>query len=210
MVGQIYSLIEDSVKNEFRKDLEDEIRSTLESLTGYRSMIYPDQLYFDIFVRRIVECYRAPLKSAIKRIKSILTSAIDASCKQVLAGYPKFQERVLDLVKTNLNSCEKQTIDQLMTFIDAQGAFVNVDHPQCKNILSHKSKEQPRPRLVEQKKDYSNEDLLDENLSNKEATVEGKTSRMKFSFSRSPGLKSKKHSLSKESLHCKGMILKSL
>ena len=94
-----------------------------------------------------------------------------------------------------------------MTFLDAQGAFVNFNHPDCKNILKQtrfsKGEELIKDQ-VEQKKYCSNESLQAENSANKEAsTVEGKNSRMKFlSLKKSM---SKKHSSSTQNLHSKGM-----
>ena len=93
-----------------RDGFEEEIIKTIKALAGFENLLYPNQMYLHIFVQQIVDSYRDPLKSGIQAIKGIMTNAIDASCKEVLDGYPKFQERVLYLVKTNLNDCEQDTI----------------------------------------------------------------------------------------------------
>ena len=120
-----------------RNPIQEHIYTALENLSGYRCQLYPDQLSFDIFVRQLVEFYRSPLKSSIGIIKSILISAVDESSKDILEGYPKLQEMVLYLVNTNLNKCEQNTLDQLMTFLNAQQAFINIHHPQFRQNSSN-------------------------------------------------------------------------
>ena len=90
------------VRNPIQEHISTSLPTALENLSGYRSLLYPDQLSFDIFVRQLVEFYRRPLKSSIGIIKSTLISAVDESSKDILDGYPKLQEMVLYLGPNHL------------------------------------------------------------------------------------------------------------
>ena len=107
---------------------EKRIAFVLANLAGYRANWYPSQLALDITVNDIIEEYRVPIKISIEIIKKLICHHVEDMCKDVLDTYPKLHKEVLYVINSNINKFEEDTKNHLMTHIDAQQSFMNLEH----------------------------------------------------------------------------------
>ena len=132
------------------KDPEDDkISKSLANLSGYRCNLYPNQLALDIAVCDLVDEYRLPLKEAVEIIKLQLISAVEECCKRVFDTYPKLHEDVLYFINTNINISEEATKEHLMAHVDAQQAFMNLEHEEFKATIYKLELNYPVEKLEE-------------------------------------------------------------
>ena len=61
-------------------------------------------------------------------IKKLICHHVEEMCKDVLDTYPKLHKEVLYVISSNINKFEEDTKNHLMTHIDAQQSFMNLEH----------------------------------------------------------------------------------
>ena len=100
-------------------------------------------------MRDLVDEYRVPLKEIVGTIKLQLISAVEECCKRVFDTYPKLHEDVLYFINTNINISEEATKEHLMAHVDAQQAFMNLEHEEFKQTIYKLELNYPVEKLEE-------------------------------------------------------------
>ena len=79
-----------------------------------------------------MEQYEQPLVACVQLIREQMEEILkDAS--HVLLKYPGFKDKIMDLVREQIDANEKKAINNLLIHIEAQKAFINTKHPQFRN-----------------------------------------------------------------------------
>ena len=79
-----------------------------------------------------MEQYEQPLVACVQLIREQMEDILkDAS--HVLLKYPGFKDKVMDLVREQIDANEKKAINNLLIHVEAQKAFINTKHPQFRN-----------------------------------------------------------------------------
>ena len=114
---------------------EREIGLAISNLHGVRNPLFIPEKAFDKIVQSLLDQYRVPLVSCVRRVRTILDDVLEES-SAICAKYPKLKAEVVQLVSTEIDKREKETNRQLVQHIEAQKSFMNTRHPQLKLVTN--------------------------------------------------------------------------
>lgn len=119
-----------------------DIAYALENMSGISGYLFAHQQAFDRVITPLIENYKTPLKEAVEVIKRRLINSVENCCRGVFDdSYTLLEEKVKKVISDNIGEFGQDTTDHLMAHIDAQMAYMNLEHQMFKAFCNQKQSE---------------------------------------------------------------------
>ncbi|CAG0894519.1 unnamed protein product [Darwinula stevensoni] len=111
---------------------KEETMITIRNLFGVANYISPPQQAFRRMVEHMTKKFQEPIKISVEIIAEHAARAVEKFASQELGPFPKLKQEVLTRVMERLKRNELSCKELLITYIEAECAFMNTNHPMMK------------------------------------------------------------------------------
>ncbi|CAG0892606.1 unnamed protein product [Darwinula stevensoni] len=116
---------------------KEEVMTVMRNLVGVHNYMAPPQQTLRIMIHHLTKKFEEPMKMSVEIIAEHTGRAIEKYASQEIGSFPNLKQEVLILVMEKLKQNELSCKELLVTYIEAERAFMNDKHPNMKQDDSY-------------------------------------------------------------------------